>query len=109
MTVIHKKPEWFFYPAWIILTALCIPIAFILNFAVLRVIISFVGDFIYVDGVRRITEDYLGMYTFVPLVGFLTGALQYGLLRPYLPRMGWWVLATTGGWLVGAILILTPG
>jgi hypothetical protein len=31
--------------------------------------------------------------------------LQYGLLRRYLPRMGWWVLATSGGWLLGLFLI----
>jgi hypothetical protein len=61
MTTI-KKPEWFFYPAWIILTTLCFPIAFILSFAILRVIIIFVGDIIYVDGVRHITEDYLARY-----------------------------------------------
>lgn len=108
MTTI-KKPEWFFYPAWIILTMLCVPIAFVLNLAILRVITIFVGDFIYVDGVRHITEDYLSMYTFISLVGLLTGLLQYRLLRRYLPHMGWWVLATTGGWLLGALLILISG
>jgi len=105
----HEKPRWSFYPTWIILTFLCVPIAFFLNFAVLRIIMSFVGDFVYVNGVRRITEDYLFMYTFIPLVGLLTGVLQYGLLRRYLPRMGWWVVATTGGWLLGVLLIVIPG
>jgi hypothetical protein len=109
MATIHKKPEWSFYPTWIILTALCIPIAFILDLVILKFITSIVGDFIYVDGVRHITEDYLGMYAFVPIAGLLTGVLQYGLLRRYLPRMSWWVLATTGGWLLGALLILIPG
>ena len=104
MTTI-KKPEWFFYPTWIILTMLCVPIAFALDLVVLRVITNFVGDFIYVDGVRHITEDYLVEYTFVPIVSLVMGVLQYGLLRRYLPRMGWWVLATTGGWLLGALLI----
>jgi hypothetical protein len=108
MTTI-RKPEWFFYPSWIILTVLCVPIAFILDLVILKVITMFVGDFIYVDGVRRITEDYLSMYTFVPIVGLLTGLLQYGLLRRYLPRMGWWVLATAGGWLVGVLLIVISG
>jgi hypothetical protein len=108
MTTI-KKPEWFFYPSWIILTVLCVPIAFILDLVILKVITMFVGDFIYVDGVRRITEDYLSMYTFVPIVGLLTGLLQYALLRRYLLRMGWWVWATTGGWLVGVLLIVISG
>ena len=101
-----RKPEWSFYPAWIFLTMLCIPIAFVIDLLILRVITSHVGDFIYVNGVRHITEDYLGMYAFVPTVGLLTGLVQYGLLRRYLPRMGWWVLATTGGWLLGALLLL---
>ena len=108
LATIHKKPEWFFYPAWIILTSLCVPIAFFLDLVVLRIVIRFVGVYIYVNGVRHITEDYLALYPFVPIVGLLTGVLQYGLLRHCLPRMGWWVLATTGGWLLGVLLILIP-
>lgn len=100
-----KKPEWFFIPAWIILTAICVPMAFFLAIAIIRFIIIFFGDFITVDGVRHITEDYLFTYLFPPIVGLLTGCLQYGLLRRYLPRMGWWVAATVAGW-VGLVLIL---
>ena len=109
MATIYRKPEWSFYPTWIILTALCIPIAFILDLFILKVITKFVGDFIYVNGVRHITEDYLFMYPFIPIAGLLTGLLQYGLLRRYLPRMGWWVLATTAGWLLGVFLIVISG
>jgi hypothetical protein len=61
-----------------------------------------------VDGIRHITEDYLGIYPFVPIAGLLTGAVQYGLLRRYLPRMGWWVFANIGGWLLGVLLIAIP-
>lgn len=101
-----KKPEWFFYPAWILCSMICIPIALGLDLIILRIIVSNVGDIINVDGVRHITEDYLAMYPFIPIVALLTGLLQYGLLRRYLPRMGWWVLAATAGWLMGALLIL---
>jgi hypothetical protein len=100
-----EKPRWFFYPIWIVLTSSCVPIAFFIDLVILRIIISFVGDFIYVDGVRHITEDYLSMYAFIPIAGFVTGVMQYRLLRRYLSRMGWWVLATIGGWLMGALLI----
>ena len=103
---IHKKPDWSFYVAWISVTFLCMPIAYLLDLGVLRLITSFVGDFIYVNGVQHITEDYLGMYTLVPIVGLLTGILQYSLLQRYLPRMGWWILATIGGWLLGIFLIV---
>ena len=107
MTII-KKPGWGFYPIWVLLTTISIPIAFILDLIILRVITRFVGDFIYVNGVRHITEDYLSTYTFVPIVGLLIGVFQYGLLRRYLPRMGWWVMATIGGWIMGLLLIFIP-
>jgi hypothetical protein len=109
MIVNNEKPRWFFYLFWILLTLLCIPIAFVLDLIILRIITLFVGDFVYVDGVRHITEDYLGIYTFIPIVGLLTGLLQYGLLRRYLPHMGWWVAATIAGWLLGVFLTLIPG
>jgi hypothetical protein len=104
-----KKPEWFFYLGWIILTSLCIPIAFFFSIITLKIITNLVGDYIVVNGVRHITEDYLAMYVFVPIVSLLTGALQYWLLRHYLPRMGWWVLVTVAGWFLGGLLIALHG
>lgn len=105
--VLHK-PEWSFYLGWIVLTALCVPIAYILSIFILKLITSMIGDFVYVNGVRHITEDYLVMYVLFPAVSLLTGAMQYGLLRHHLPRMGWWVLATVAGWLLGMLLIALP-
>jgi hypothetical protein len=104
-----RKPEWSFYPAWILLTALCVPIAFLLDLIFIKTLLIFVGDYIYVDGVRHITEDYLFPYTFIPIVSLLIGIVQYRLLRRYLPRMGWWLLATISGWLGGFVLILGWG
>ena len=103
----HKQPRWSFYLLWILLTMFCVPIAFFLSLIILRIIVLFVGDFI--NGVQHITEDYLALYVFVPLMGLLTGVLQYELLRRYFPRMRSWVAATIGGWLLGAFLILTHG
>jgi hypothetical protein len=103
------KHGWSFYLGWIVFTSLCVPIAYILSILVLKGITSVVGDFIYVNGVQQITEDYLGLYVLVPIVSVLTGTLQYGLLRSSLPRMGWWVLATVAGWLLGVLLITLPG
>ena len=103
-----KNPVVFFYPLWIILTSLCVPIAFFIDFVILKIIIYFVGDFIYVNGVHHITDDYLYMYIFIPLIALLTGVIQYGLLRRYLPRIGWWVFVTVGGWLLGVLLIVMP-
>jgi hypothetical protein len=106
---IHKGPGASFYAAWILLTLVCVPVAFVISLVLLGVIAKFVGDFIYVNGVQHITEDYLSLYLFFPLVGLLIGLAQYGLLRSLLPRMGGWVLATTAGWILGLILSTFPG
>lgn len=108
MLINNDEPRWVLYPLWIIQSFLCIPIALLLNFIVLTITTLLVGDFIYVDGVRHITEDYLFAYTFIPTVSLLTGAFQSTLLHRYLPRMGVWVLATAGGWLLGILLALVP-
>jgi hypothetical protein len=100
-----KKPDWSFYVAWISLTSLCIPATFLLDLIILRTVTHFVGDFIYINGVRHITEDYLAFYPFMPIAGLLTGGGQYWLLRRVLPHMGLWVLATTAGWILGPLLI----
>jgi hypothetical protein len=105
LTATDKKPDWTFYMAWTLWTTFCIPIAYFIIMVILLIVTSFVGDYIYVNGVRHITEDYLAIYFLAPAMGLVTGVVQYGLLRPILPRMGWWVPATTGGWLLGMFLV----
>jgi hypothetical protein len=105
-----KKPvRSSFYLGWIVLTSLSVPIAYFFSLLTLKTITNIVGDFVFVNGVRRITEDYLAMYILVPSVSLLTGALQYGLLHHYLTRMGWWVFVTVAGWFLGTLLIALPG
>ena len=101
----RKKPGWTFYFIWVSWTTLCIPIGYVISFIPLSIIIRFIGDFIYVNGVQHITEDYLGLYIIIPMIALLTGLVQYGMLRPYLPRMSGWVLLTAAGWLMGLLLI----
>ena len=103
-----KKPERSFYLCWIVLTSLCVPIAYFLSIITLKIITNIVGDFVFVNGVRHITEDYLAMYALVPSISILTGVLQYVLLRQYLPRMGWWVFVTVAGWFLGVLWIVLP-
>jgi hypothetical protein len=38
---------------------------------------------------------------FVPFVGFSFGVMQWLVLRRHIPRAGWWVLASTAGWIAG--------
>ena len=109
LTANLKKPEWSFYLGWIVLTAFSVPIAFFFSLIALKIVTNLVGDYVVVNGVRHITEDYLAMYVLVPSISLLTGVLQYVLLRRYLPRMGWWVLVTVAGWFLGVLLIALPG
>ena len=104
----RRKPAGSFYIGWIVLSTLCTPITFLLTVIILKIITDMVGDYVYVNGVQHITEDYLMMYVFIPIVSLLTGAMQYGMLRQFLPRMRWWVLATFAGWLLGVLLIALP-
>ncbi len=101
----ESKPDRYFYIAWILWTTFCIPIAYFIVMILLLIVERFIGDYIYVNGVKHITEDYLAVYFLAPMMGLVTGAVQYGLLRRILPRMGWWVPATTGGWLLGMALV----
>jgi uncharacterized membrane protein len=101
----RKKPGWSFYFIWVTWTTLCIPVGYAISFIPLSIITLFIGDYIYVNGVKHITEDYLGLYIIVPMIGLLIGLVQYGILRPYLARIGGWVLATAAGRALGLLLI----
>ena len=96
-----SKPKWFLYPGWVVVSTLSIPIAWLISWAIISQIERVVGGTIEVAGRTRITQDLLFGYVFFPLLGLLTGLLQYLLLRRYLPRIGWWIAATALGWLLG--------
>jgi hypothetical protein len=95
---VNRKPEWFFYPGWIVLNAISIPIAWVISWGLISQVERVVGGTIQVGGQTHITEDFLLSYVFFPALGLSTGFLQYLLLRRYLPRMGWWIAATALGW-----------
>ncbi len=94
----NRKPEWFFYPGWVMLSVVSLPIAWALAWALISLIVKAVGDTIQVWGQTHITEDFLLFFALLPALGLLIGLLQYMLLRRYLPRIGWWVAATVLGW-----------
>ena len=93
-----RKPEWYFYPGWVVLSAISIPIAWVIYWALISQVEKVMGGTIQVGGQTRITEDFLLLYILCPALGLVTGLLQYLLLRRYLLRMGWWITATTLGW-----------
>lgn len=100
MTTNFKRPDWYFYPGWVGVSILAFALSFLTYFLVIGLIERWVGDIIYVNGVRHITEDYLFDYLFFPTLCLISGILQYGLLRLYLPKMGGWILATLTGCLL---------
>ena len=106
LTIDNRKPQWFFYPAWVVLSVISIPISWWIGWVIISQIVNVVGGRIEVGGQSHITEDFLFGYVFIPLLGLITGLLQYLLLHYYLPRMGWWIVTTIFGWLLFAIVPL---
>jgi len=98
-----RKPSWHFYLKWVALSSVSIPIAFAISWALLSLLTEGVGHTIQVGGQPRIAEDFLLPYILYPALGLVTGSLQYLLLRRHLPRIGWWIAATTVGWSLGLI------
>lgn len=106
----NEKPRWSFYLGWVVFNFLAVVIAWSIAWILISLIIKIVGGTIQVGGQSRITEDFLFLYVLFPVIGLLTGILQYILLRRYLPHMTWWIAATLLGWLTPFItgtLILT--
>ena len=105
ITADNRKPKWFFYPGWVVLSTLSILIAWLISGVVVSQIERIVGGTIEVAGRTRITEDFMFDYVFFPTLVLLTGLLQYLLLRHYLPRIGRWIAATALGWLLGIAVV----
>lgn len=101
MTTNFKRPDWFFYPGWVGASIFAFVLSFLAYFPAISLIEHWVGDIIYVNGVRHITDDYLFYYFFFPALCLISGILQYSLLRLYVPKMGGWILAT----MVGCLLV----
>ena len=96
----NQKPGWSFYLGWVVLNSIAIVAAGLISLGLIILITQIVGDTIQVAGQSRITEDFLFMYVLFPVIGLLTGLLQYLLLRRYFPRLTGWIPATFLGWLM---------
>jgi hypothetical protein len=55
---------------------------------------------VVIFGVGVVSAD-LGWLAGVSVFGTVVGVLQWAVLRRQVPRAGWWVLASTAGWVVG--------
>ena len=101
----NRKPGWLFYLGWVIASALGIPIAWAITWAIMPLVTNAVGETVQVGGQSHITEDFLGLYVLLPVLGLLAGLLQYPLLRRYLARMASWIAATVLGWLLLSVVL----
>jgi hypothetical protein len=99
-----ERPKWFFYLGWVLASVVSLPIAGVIGFVVIGLTTMVVGGRIMVDGVSHITEDYLATWLQFPLLGLVTGVLQYFMLRRYLARCGWWIVAAALGWTLPFVL-----
>ncbi|WP_322508507.1 hypothetical protein [Anaerolinea sp.] len=76
-----------------------------ISFGLVLLARSIVGDYVVVNGVRHITEDYLFSWMFFPLIGLLQGGIQALILREVHPRPGMWALVTPAGWIAGFVIL----
>ncbi|MCJ7569149.1 MAG: hypothetical protein MUO58_16645 [Anaerolineales bacterium] len=104
MSAINKKPGRFFYLEWIFLNAITVVMAWYVAWTLISLVVNVFGDTIQVGGQSRITEDFLFMYVLFPIIGLLTGTIQFILLGRYLPRMAGWIAATFLGWLMPFVI-----
>jgi hypothetical protein len=80
---------WDFWFQWVLASTIGVAVLFALIFAVAMLVGAIVGGE---------AEDKV---PFVPFVGLSFGIMQWLILRRYMPRAGWWVLASTLGWILG--------
>ncbi len=96
----NKKPPWLFFPGWVVLNNIIIVLAWYITWALMTQLVNLIGGRIEIAGQSRITEDFLFIFLLLPVIGLLAGFVQFILLRPYLPRMKWWIAATFLSWIM---------
>jgi len=97
VTADYKKPGTQFYIIWVLFSIVSGVTAFVAYVLIMKIYNAFAGEWIVVNGVTHIAEDYLLPYILWPIYAMLCGYLQYLLLRRYFPHMGWWILSTAIG------------
>jgi hypothetical protein len=98
MIIANEKPGWFFYFGWVTLNVIAVIMAWYIAWAIMSQVTEIVGSRIQEDG------DSLLLYLLFPIIGLLTGILQYILLRRYLSHMVGWIAATFLGWLMPFVI-----
>jgi hypothetical protein len=105
-----KRAGWSFYAGWILSALVGVALALGIMYGLITIIVQVVGGTIVVNGTRRITEDFLATYLFIPALGLSLGLVQVAVLRAYLPRMGSWAVLTFAAFvlLLATLSLLRP-
>jgi hypothetical protein len=97
-------PNWIWVARWTLLTTAAFPVALILMAPLAALFLWFIN----LGGGARlwpgINGDSLTAVGFVTALALLMAAIQWYLLRSFLPRAGWWFAATGGVLLLGCLV-----
>ena len=88
----------FFWLKWTVANILSLILGWALTFSVIWSLKA-------VFGVAD--EDAIASFILLPSIGISVGLFQWLVLRPYIPRASWWVLASITGWAIGLPLAHT--
>jgi len=83
--------KWSFWAAWVVASTAGIFLGFIAMYALI-----FLAKVI----VPGVNEDRLFGVALFPFLAVFLSTLQWVVLRPHVPRSGWWIIATIGGLIV---------
>ncbi|MCJ7529744.1 MAG: hypothetical protein MUO64_01770 [Anaerolineales bacterium] len=83
--------KWSFWTAWVVASTAGIFLGFIAMYALIFLVK------VIVPGVN---EDRLFGVALFPFLAVFLSMLQWVVLRPHVPRSGWWIMATIGGLVV---------
>ncbi len=92
MTVERNRIGWVIWLAWVLVST----IGWMLGF-----IIGFVLAYVPGDLIAGALGDYLAYGVHGSVLGAVVGLMQWLILREYVSRAGWWVLASSAGLAVG--------
>jgi hypothetical protein len=90
MTVERNQIGWAIWLVWVLMTTMGYVLGWFIGFFLAQVPEEFIGS--------SALEDILAYFIAGAVLGFGVGLMQWLLLRGYVSRAGWWVLASTVGW-----------
>jgi len=83
--------KWSFWAAWVVASTAGIFLGFVAMYALIFLVKAIVPG---------VNEDRLFGVALFPFLAVFLSTLQWVVLRRYVPRSGWWIMATVGGLLI---------